>query len=68
MEVNPGAGLGFSFAGGDRADAPSKVSFQVHNLDDQTVEIYVLDRPSPILLGVAMLKKFGLVIDYDRNT
>ncbi|CAK0882620.1 unnamed protein product [Prorocentrum cordatum] len=68
MEVNPGAGLGFSFAGGDRADAPSKVSFQVHNLDNQTVEIYVLDRPSPILLGVDMLKKFGLVIDYERNT
>ena len=31
-------------------------------------QAYVLDRESPILLGVDMLKKFGLVIDYKHST
>ncbi|CAK0814933.1 unnamed protein product, partial [Prorocentrum cordatum] len=68
MEVSPDKSLGFSFAGGDRADAPSRVTFNVKVLNDEAVSIYVLDRQSPVLLGIDMLKKYGLVIDYFHNT
>ncbi|CAK0855319.1 unnamed protein product [Prorocentrum cordatum] len=68
MEVSPDKSLGFSFAGGDRADAPSRVTFNVKVLNDEAVSIYVLDRKSPVLLGIDMLKKYGLVIDYFHNT
>ena len=68
MEVSMDQSLGFTFAGGDRAEAPSRVSFAVKDLDDEKVEIFVLDRPSPVLLGIDMLKRYELVIDYGRNT
>ncbi|CAK0911874.1 unnamed protein product [Prorocentrum cordatum] len=68
MEVSPDKSLGFSFAGGDRADAPSRATFNVKVLNDEAVSIYVLDRQSPVLLGIDMLKKHGLVIDYFHNT
>ena len=68
MEIFPHKNLGFSFAGGDRADASSKVTFKVKDLNDEPVSIYVLDRKSPVLLGIDMLKKYGLVIDYEHNT
>ena len=68
MEVSPDKSLGFSFAGGDRADAPSRVTFNVKDLNDEAVSIYVLDRKSPVLLGIDMLKKYELVIDYRNDT
>ena len=68
MKVSMDQSLGFTFAGGDRAEAPSRVSFAVKDLDDEKVEIFVLDRPSPVLLGIDMLKRYELVIDYGRNT
>jgi hypothetical protein len=68
VTVDSQAQLGFSFAGGDRADAPARVALQVDSLDKNPVSIYVLDRPSPILLGIDMLKRYGLVIDYQNDT
>ena len=67
MQVNTKASLGFTFAGGDRAQAPSRVSFPVSTVSDEEISVYVLDRPSPVLLGVDMLKKLRLRIDYDTN-
>ena len=68
MEISPHKNLGFSFAGGDRPDAPSRVTFNVKDLNNEPVSVYVLDRKSPVLLGIDMLKKYGLVIDYEHNT
>eukprot|EP00959_Pyramimonas_sp_CCMP1952_P208866 4368735-Pyramimonas_sp.AAC.1 len=68
MEICPHKSLGFSFAGADRADAPSKVLFNVQDLDAESVSIYVLDRKCQILLGTDVLEKCGLVIDYEHNT
>eukprot|EP00959_Pyramimonas_sp_CCMP1952_P250774 5241931-Pyramimonas_sp.AAC.1 len=51
MEVDVDLNPGFTFAGGDRADAPSRVSFEVESLNYRKIEVYLWDRPSPVLLG-----------------
>eukprot|EP00969_Alexandrium_andersonii_P321621 14210779-Alexandrium_andersonii.AAC.1 len=58
---------GFTFAGGDRADAHAQVRFQTPDLA-MTVSAYTVDRPSPILLGLDFLRSNGIVIDYSSNT
>ena len=42
----------FTFAGGDRCEARTKVRFCVAALNNQEIEVFCIDRPSPILWAV----------------
>jgi len=55
---------GFTFAGGDRCEALTKATIKIEAFDGIEVDVYVIDRPSPILLGTDALEKVGLVINY----
>ena len=57
----------FAFAGGDEATAGSQCVLPLAGLQ-RSIRIHVIDRPSPILLGVDVLESLGLVIDYRRNS
>ena len=57
----------FAFAGGDEATAGSQCVLPLAGLQ-RSIRIHVIDRPSPILLGVDVLESLGLVIDCSRNS
>ena len=57
----------FQFAGGDETWGETCFRIRLPGLDDLELSICVVDRPSPILLGIDMLTSFGIVIDYEQD-
>ena len=73
VDHNDGALLGesdvtFTFAGGDSSDAGSIVHLPHPDLSDGYV-LHILPNPrSPVLLGLDVIRYYGLVLDYYNNT
>ena len=58
---------GFTFAGGEHADAKVQVELPT-TVSEMPAKVYVVDKPSPILLGLDFLRTYKIVVDYDTNT
>ena len=59
--------VGFTFAGGEKADAKTTCIFKPAAFDWQPVGIHAVERPSPILLGLDNLRHYQLNVDYMYN-
>ena len=60
--------VGFTFAGGEKADATTTCIVKPAAFDQQPVGIHAVERPSPILLGLDNLRHYQLNVDYLSNT
>ena len=60
--------VGFTFAGGESADANTVVTVPHPSFDDGLVVNVVANDSTPILLGLDNIRRYGLVLDYHHNT
>ncbi len=67
MDVRPSEAA-FTFAGGQTTDAATSISLPMESMGGGALDIHVVPNEStPVLIGVDMLDRWGLVLDYFDN-